>query len=189
MREKSLVSLLVFTLLLAACAGPTSTPTGPRPGNPVSSSPSSGTSTTYPEPVVEIPIVTFTYPEPGTPGSGNPAIPLSGYEPQPGDAKLTRDQVTLDIKNSSVVIRESFPAQVSVILKGNLSDPCHQLRVVVTPANAQNKINLEVYSVVDSSMACIMVIKPFTATIPLGSYASGHFTVYVNGQLVGELDL
>lgn len=117
------------------------------------------------------------------------SIPPSGYEPQPGDEKLTRDQVFLYVENSPVVIRESLPAQVSVMLNGNLSDPCHQLRVVVTPANAQNEIILEVYSVYNPSLACITVLKPFSATIPLGNYAGGHFTVYANGQLVGELDL
>jgi hypothetical protein len=118
-----------------------------------------------------------------------PSIPTSGYEPQPGDDKLKRDQVFLDVENSSMVTMESYPVQVSVVLNGNLSDPCHQLRVVVTPANAQNEINLDVYSVGDPSVACITVLKPFSATIPLGNYAGRHYTVYVNGQLLGELDL
>lgn len=126
---------------------------------------------------------------PGTQPTPTPiSIPPSGYEPQPGDDKLTRDQVFLDLENSQVLVMESMPVQVSVILNGNLSDPCHELRVVVTPANAQNKINMEVYSVVDSSKACITVLQPFTATILLGSFPAGHYTVYANGQLVGEFD-
>jgi predicted small lipoprotein YifL len=117
-----------------------------------------------------------------------PSIPTSGYEPQLEDDKQKRDQVFLDVENSSVVTMESYPVQVSVVLNGNLSDPCHQLRVVVTPANAQNEINLDIYSVVDPSVACITVLKPFSATIPLGNYAGGHYMVYVNGQLLGEFD-
>jgi hypothetical protein len=117
-----------------------------------------------------------------------PSIPPSDYEPQPGDAKLQRDQVFVDAENSRVVVNESLPAQVSLILNGSLSDPCHQLRVVVTPANTNKAINLEAYSVFDPSLACITLIKPFSATIPLGSYTGGHYTVYVNGQLVGEFD-
>ena len=115
-------------------------------------------------------------------------LPVSGYEPQPDDANLKRDNVILDEENSSLVIMESFPIQVSAILNGNLSDPCHHLRVLVTPANPQSQINLEVYSVFDSSLACITVIEPFSATIPLGSYSGGHYSVYVNGQLLGEFD-
>jgi hypothetical protein len=123
-----------------------------------------------------------------TPTPTTPAIPPSSYAPQPGDALLKRDQVFLDLENSTMLIMESYPIQVSVLLNGNLSDPCHQLRVVVTPADAEKQINIEVYSMVDSSKACITVIQPFTATIPLGSYSNGHFTVFVNGELLGEFD-
>jgi hypothetical protein len=124
-------------------------------------------------------------PPPATP---TPAIPPSGYEPQAGDDGLKRDQVFLDVENSQVVVMESYPIQVSVVLKGNLPDPCHELRVVVTSADVHNEINLDVYSVVDSSKACITVLQPFEVTIPLGSYTSGHYAVNVNGQLLGEFD-
>jgi hypothetical protein len=96
--------------------------------------------------------------------------------------------VFLDVGKSKVVVTGSMPLQVSLMLNGSLSDPCHQLRVVVTPVNAQKEINLDVYSVFDPKIACITVIKDFSATIPLGSYASGHYKVYVNKQLVGEFD-
>ncbi len=117
-----------------------------------------------------------------------PEPPASGYEPQPGDEKLTRDQVFLDLGDSSILVRESFPIQVSVSLNGTLSDPCHQLRVTVSPPNNQREINLDVYSVYDPGMACIMVIKPFSVTIPLGTFSGGHFSVFVNGQRLGEFD-
>jgi len=121
--------------------------------------------------------------------SPEPSIPPSGYEPQPGDDKLKRDQVFLDVDKSRLILAESQPLQVSLILNGNLSDPCHQLRVVVSPANINREVNLELYSLVDASQACITVLKPFSATIALGSYFSGgHFKVYVNGDLVGEFD-
>ena len=116
------------------------------------------------------------------------SIPPSGYAPQPGDDTLRRDKVFLDIENSSLLVMESYPIQVSATLNGSLSDPCHQLRVVVTPANEQNQINLDVYSVFDPNEACITVIQPFSANIPLGSYNGGHYSVYVNGELLGEFD-
>ena len=123
-----------------------------------------------------------------TPTPTSPAIPPSSYAPQPGDALLKRDQVFLDMENSTMLIMESYPIQVSVLLNGSLSDPCHQLRALFIPADAEKQINIEVYSMVDSSKACITVIQPFTATIPLGSYSNGHFTVFVNGELLGEFD-
>jgi hypothetical protein len=124
-----------------------------------------------------------------TPTAMPPSIPASGYEPQPGDANLKRDQVFLGMENSRLVIGESFPAQVSVLLNGDLSDPCHQLRVVVTFANAQNQINLEVYSLFDPSIACITGLKPFTVSIPLGNYTNNQYTVMVNGERLGLFDI
>ena len=94
----------------------------------------------------------------------------------------------MDLENSELLIMESYPIQVSAMLNGSLSDPCHQLRVVVTPANADNQINLEVYSVYDPGVACITVIEPFSTNVPLGFYSDGHYSVYVNGQQLGEFD-
>src|SRR4030065_2615997 len=68
---------------------------------------------------------------PPTPTPTPPSTPPSSYEPQPGDDKLKRDQVFLELDNSSLVIMESYPIQVSAILNGNISDPCHQLPVAV----------------------------------------------------------
>ena len=116
------------------------------------------------------------------------AIPPSSYEPQPDDAKFERGQVYLDLESSRIVLRESLPAQVSLILNGSLSTPCHKLRVVVTPADPQKEIRLEVYSVFDPKEVCITLIQPFNATIPFGSYSGGHYRVYVNDQLVVEFD-
>jgi hypothetical protein len=59
---------------------------------------------------------------------------------------------------------------------------------VVSPANALKEISLEAYSLFIPGKACITVIKPFSVTIPLGTYSGGHYTVYVNGQMVGEFD-
>jgi hypothetical protein len=114
--------------------------------------------------------------------------PPSGYEPKASDQQLSRDPVDIDYSKTSLLVRESFPVQVSVELAGNLSDPCHQLRVVVSPPNEQREINLDVYSLYNPGLACIMVIKPFEVNIPLGAFSPGHYTVFINGQLLGEFD-
>lgn len=185
MRNRSLVYVFVIAFILAACTTPTSLPTGVVTENPVQPSPSVSYPSPYPEPFTETPVPFPSYPEPGTPGVVTPAIPPSGYEPQPGDANLERDTVMLELDSSAIFIKPSDPAQAEAILNGNLSDPCHEVRVVVTPPDASKTIDLEVYSVVDTSSACITVIKPFSATIPLGSYTSGEYTVMVNGEELG----
>jgi hypothetical protein len=113
-------------------------------------------------------------------------IPASGYEPQPGDNNLKRDQVSLDMTNSQLVVIATDPAQAKANLIGNLSDPCHFLRVIVTPPDASNTINIEVYTLVDANTACVTKLEPFTASIPLGSYSSGQFSVMVNGEKLGQ---
>ncbi len=123
-----------------------------------------------------------------TPIPSPSAIPPSSYAPQTGDTKLQNGQVQLDLKNSRIVIGESMPVQVSLILNGSLVNPCHKLRVVFTPADKQKEIRLEAYSVYDPKEVCITMVQPFNATIPLGSYTGGHYSVYVNDQLVGEFE-
>jgi hypothetical protein len=117
-----------------------------------------------------------------------PAIPPSGYEPQPGDNRQERDQVFLDAQASQLIYSGKSPLQVSLALTGNLSDPCHQLRVVVNPANTNREIKLDVYSVFYPNKACITVLQPFNVSIPLGTYYAGHYSVYVNDDFVGEFN-
>jgi len=201
---KTSLSLLVLSLILAACTGATPTtsivvnetqtvPTinqGITPTIAPTSSltlavESTPTDSAYPGPGVGVSPTDSAYPGPYTQGTGTFVFPPSGYEPLPGDEKLKRDQVFLDLANSKFTITDTPPFQVQVVLQGNLPDPCHSLRVVVTPPDANNVINLEVYSVVDPGKACITVLKPFTATIPLGSYTEGEYTVMVNGERLG----
>ena len=199
MSFKYFTSLLVISVILAACGGATTTPTKPpvateKPELPTAY-PVPVASTIeplpYPEPGAEIDPTTSAYPEPGSSVSGTPVIPPSGYEPQPGDEKLKRDQVFLELANTQFSSDFSTPNSTTysekVVLQGNLPDPCHRLRVVVTPPDAKNVINLDVYSVVDPGVACITVLKPFTASIPLGSYTNDEvYTVMVNGEMLGE---
>jgi hypothetical protein len=108
------------------------------------------------------------------------------FAPKPGDELLTRGEVFLD--ETSLVIRESFPPQVSLSLKGNLPTPCHELRAVIAPADRENKIAVDVYSVVDPNVVCTQVLQPFAEFIDMGPFSSGHYTVWVNGGLAGEFD-
>ena len=186
---------MIITLLLAACGNPmptmvptvTESPTLPS----IATAPAVATSTTasYPSPVVVNPVpTTSAYPGPGTPGTGTAIIPASGYEPQPGDDKLTRGEVTLDLSAARLNSSGTSPNEVTVTLKGSMPDPCHQLRMTLTSADAQNNISLQVYSVFDKTKACTTVIQPFQVTYPLGSFSDGHYSVYINDQLVGEFD-
>jgi hypothetical protein len=201
MTLKSIVSFLIITLLLAACSAKSTATQPVVTENPTTAAtqsiqptlPSLATqsipATAYPAPLGGTPIPTISaYPAPGTSGAGTQGVPVSGYEPQPGDEKLKRDNVTLDLTTSQLVVTVTEPPQAKTVLVGSMPDPCHSLRVVVTPADANNTINLEVYSLVDPTTACITVIEPFTASIPLGSFSTGRYTVMVNGEKLGQFD-
>jgi hypothetical protein len=108
------------------------------------------------------------------------------YAPRPGDSALLRGKVYLE--STDLLIMESFPIQVALNLKGSLPTPCHQLRAQVSDPDAGNRIAVEVYSLSDPGEVCIQVLEPFEASLPLGSFPAGHYTLTVNGEQVGEFD-
>lgn len=159
----------------------------------------------YPDPGAEVvrpaePIA--PYPDPDT------AVSI---EPYPGldDSSLIRDPesvlsfddfspVSLDkdfnrgpafIDSTDIILKESYPVQVQLVLIGNLPTPCHLLRVVASDPDAGGRIEIEVYSVSDPEKMCIQVLEPFEAIIPLGDYTAGEYTISINGEPAAEFDL
>lgn len=106
--------------------------------------------------------------------------------PAPTDSNLVRGNVFVD--STDLLILESYPLQFMLALKGSLPTPCNQLRVDVNPPDSENKIIVEVYSVVPADAICAQVVEPFEENFPLGSFPAGHYTLWVNGELVTEFD-
>jgi len=113
-----------------------------------------------------------------------PAILL--FSPLPSDANLQRDNVFIGA--SELLIRESYPVQIALSLSGETPTPCHQLRVNVNSPDAENKIFIEAYTVTNPSVNCTQVVKPFQEIVELGTFPTGHYTVWVNETQVGEFD-
>jgi hypothetical protein len=158
---KRLSILLVVLAVLVACAPTQTTP------------PSNATS-----------IQNATPAQDATPVQGGGLAPI--YAPRAGNDALQRGNAYID--SADILTMESYPLQFSVVLKGNLPTPCHELRAVYNPPDAENKIQLEVYSVADPSAVCAQMLEPFEQNIPLGSFPAGHYTVWVNGRQMGEFD-
>jgi hypothetical protein len=129
-----------------------------------------------------------SYPnEPSYPNAPATANPMpQPYAPQPDDTALTREAVYLNSKE--IVVMESYPVQITLVLKGSLPTPCNQLRVSANPPDEQSRIQVDVYSVIDPTQICAQVLEPFDANIALGSFPSGHYSVWVNGEKIGEFD-
>ena len=124
--------------------------------------PGSGSGTVPPDTAVTNPPLN----EPSVEPVNNP------FAPQPADSNLT--QVTVFVQETSLVVRESYPPQISLNLSGDLPTPCHELRVQVNEPDEKNNINVDAYSVVDPNLVCIQVLEPFEASIDLGAFPSGH---------------
>ncbi|MGA1844676.1 MAG: hypothetical protein ACMUIS_08950 [bacterium] len=106
----------------------------------------------------------------------------NSLDPQPGDEDLVRGSVYL--RETEIYILESYPMQVKLGLKGDLPTPCHELRATVSEPDGQNRIMVELYSLVDPGLACAQVLDPFDVTVSLGSFTEGAYTVWVNGEKV-----
>jgi len=181
-----LLTLISCSLLLAACSQSVSSPPSSG-GQPPAVPPI--TETDLPlelPPTKEPPVVTFPTLEPGTtkaPPAQQPALP---FDPKPEDGMLERSTIQLDYVD--LLVLESYPVQINLELQGYLPTPCHNMRVSILPPDQENRIDIEVYTVVDPAVMCIQVIKEFETVVSLGSFPTGHYSVYVNGELAGEFD-
>jgi hypothetical protein len=123
--------------------------------------------------------------EPSYPSYPNEPI-QSAYSPKPEDATLIRSEVYID--SNDLLILESFPLQFMLNIKGNLPTPCNALRIFVNPPDAENKIYVDVYSVINPDKVCVQVLSPFEVNVSLGSFPTGKYILFVNGNQVAEFD-
>jgi hypothetical protein len=93
------------------------------------------------------------------------------------------------LDSTEVILRESYPVQAALILRGNLATPCHTLHTQVAEPDERGRILVTVWAEADPDEVCIQVLESFEETVELGSYTSGTFSVWVNGEPVGEIDL
>lgn len=182
--------LLSLGTLLAACASPVATPQLEEPALP-SIYPTEGTGAlpgVEPgQPLIGLPTPTESPDQPvSSDAPFKPQPPV--WLPQPEDQALKRGEVFIDEFDLRVL--ESYPPQYQLSLQGMLPTPCHKLRIQVWPPDEQKRIVIEAYSLVnpDPNLVCIQVIEPFRANVALEVQASGHYTVWLNGQQIGEID-
>jgi len=96
---------------------------------------------------------------------------------------------TIFIEHSEIVLKESDPVQVELVLVGHLPSPCHQLRVVAPEPDNTGLIKVQAYSVSDPEKMCVQVLEPFIAVVPLGEFLGGSYTLSINNEMNGEFKL
>lgn len=111
------------------------------------------------------------------------------YVPQPGDANMQRGDVTID--SASITRMEGTPPQILLNFSYFPPTPCYQLRVEVTPPDAQNRVNVTAYAVAEKDKPCnlMALTTPLPASLELGSLPTGHYSLWLNGAMVGEFDM
>lgn len=107
------------------------------------------------------------------------AGPTTGSQP-------TRGPVYID--SADLLVLESFPIQLNLVLAGHLPTPCHKWHYEIEVANAQNQIHVTLYSSIDPAVTCLQVLHPFNQaiSIPLDGLPDGDYSLWLNGELVGE---
>ena len=113
---------------------------------------------------------------------GNP------YSPKSGDSGMMRDEVTIGAV--ALALTKSVPPQVVVDFDYVTPTPCHKLRVEVGQPDAQKQIKINAYTVAEKNKACALMAlaTPLKASLNLGSFPKGHYSLWLNIKQVGEFD-
>jgi inhibitor of cysteine peptidase len=89
------------------------------------------------------------------------------------------------VDSIDITLKESFPVQVDVLVKGNLPDGCTELGDAKQQLLGKTfNINLETRKLKDADVMCTQALVPFEETIALENVVgitAGEYTVNVNG--------
>jgi hypothetical protein len=191
MYRRVLILLIFFGIFLTACGGGQQS-TGDEVYPAPTSTPSDSDTKLLPYPVDEDnrpqivnPVGEGAYPAP----EGLEPYPVTvgneAYAPDPSDEDMIRSDVLVEGMN----IKEggSGSDEYFLDINGSLRNPCYELRIVVLPPNEESRIDVEVYSVLSPDSICTQVLEPFEASVSLGTYTGGEYTVWVNDEMVGDI--
>lgn len=108
------------------------------------------------------------------------------YAPQAGDRDLLAEDI--DTEWAGVFTAKSRPPQLLVSFTYFPPTTCHKLRVEASGPNDEKQIILKAYTVAAKDQVCdtIMLEDPLLATLNLGSFPEGLYTVLLNGNQIGE---
>ncbi|NOH03656.1 MAG: hypothetical protein HND47_17690 [Chloroflexi bacterium] len=107
------------------------------------------------------------------------------YAPQTSDLGMQIASVTI----TSVSLLERLdltPPRVAVSILGSMPSVCNELRINVNLPDENYRIFIEMYSLVNPDVQCDNVFQQFEASVLLGTYSSGRYTVWINEGLVGD---
>lgn len=116
--------------------------------------------------------------DPNAPASSDDPSPIS--PPTSPEGEVSYDLAPVD--NVDILIMESFPVQVRVVITGNLPDGCSQIdEAQVTREDKPFHVELTTRRPVDKE--CTEALVPYEENVPLDvvGLPAGEYTVEVNG--------
>jgi hypothetical protein len=94
----------------------------------------------------------------------------------------------LSIEKTDLLLLESYPVQVRLLVEGTLP-ACRQFVWDVAVDDSQGRIDVALRTVSDPQTECVTDRARFKETIPLGAFETAHYEVYLNGEAVETLEL
>jgi hypothetical protein len=119
-------------------------------------------------------------------GVGLGSSACAGLAPSPAAPAGTGSHDPVHIDSTQILQLESYPVQVVLEVVGQLPDPCHQAVWSVSDPDPDGRIDVELHSEAPLGLDCIQVLQPMTLRIPIGSFKSGSYVVWLNGDKVGN---
>jgi hypothetical protein len=94
-------------------------------------------------------------------------------------------RLAVEIESADLRQLESFPDHLVLHVEGWLPYPCATLAWdLAANGPTESEIAVDLYAVPNGRQACIQVMAPFPADIPLGTAPKGS-RVILNGQVIG----
>jgi hypothetical protein len=191
MLGRVLIILIFSGIFLAACGGGEQTTDVEAYPSPTIIRPDRD-SKDLPYPIEESPrpqdidpMGTEAYPTPGELEPYPSPSDDEAFAPAPGDEDKIRRDVLIDVVNVRKAGSDSD--EYLLVVSGALRNPCYELRIVVLPPNEESRIDADVYAVLSPDSVCTQVLEPFEVSVSLGTYTGGQYSVWVNGEKVGDI--
>ncbi len=166
LRNKVLVSLMILALAVTGCTTGTAQPLGVPPADDGDA----------------VPVI------PGARvGEDDTSRTVTSDDPPPTPTPPLKGEVVegeAAVDSINVNIMESFPVQVMVVVRGDLSDGCTSISRSEQSDAGGNTILVRLYTARPAEAMCTEAIVPFEENIPLDvlGLPAGEYTVDVNGQ-------
>ena len=99
---------------------------------------------------------------------------------------VRKDVAYVDFDSTQIIVKESYPMQVDLIVYGDLPTPCHELKWEISDPDENKAIHIAVYSQIYIDENCAEMLESFKQRISLGEFADTGYTIWINDYKVGE---